>query len=34
MGLVVAVASLSSLENSETECSENAGGLGAHDFRG
>ena len=34
MGRVVAVASLSNVENSEIECSENSGGLGAFDFRG
>ena len=32
MGRVVAVASLNTVENSEIECSENWGGLGAYDF--
>ena len=34
MGRVVSVVSLSMVENSEIECSENSGGLGAKDFRG
>ena len=34
MGGVVAVASLSMVENFEIECRENSGGLGACDFRG
>ena len=34
LGLVVSVASLSCVENSEIECSENSSGLGAKDFLG
>ena len=33
-GRVVAATSLSTVEISEIECSENSGGLGARDFRG
>ena len=34
MGRVVSVASLSTVENAEIECSENSSGLGGNDFRG
>ena len=34
MGRVVFVASLSSVKNSEIECSENSSGLGGNEFRG